>query len=114
MYVQAVADLEREGGQRGQSYPIELTVTIDIADCNFGGPACDPVVVTNGISVVDNDIPYLKWIRDRYNTGADWSGPTNVTTTRTFDANSTTLNELADVVGTLISDLRSGTMDILD
>ena len=30
--------------------------------------------------------------------------PTNVTPTRTFDADSTTLNELADVVGTMIAD----------
>jgi hypothetical protein len=32
---------------------------------------------------------------------------TNVTTDRAYDANSTTLNELADVVGTLIADLQS-------
>lgn len=32
---------------------------------------------------------------------------TNVTPDRTFDANATTLDELADVVGTLIADLRS-------
>lgn len=32
---------------------------------------------------------------------------TNVTTTRTFDANTVTLPELADVVGTLIDDLRA-------
>lgn len=33
--------------------------------------------------------------------------PTNVSTDRAYDANSTTLNELADVVGTLITDLQS-------
>lgn len=32
---------------------------------------------------------------------------TNVTTDRTYDADATTLNELADVVGTLIADLRA-------
>jgi hypothetical protein len=32
--------------------------------------------------------------------------PTNVSTDRSYDANSTTLNELADVVGTLIGDLQ--------
>ncbi len=57
VYVQATADLDREGGQRGQRYPIELTVTIDIADPNFGNPT--PVVVTDSIGVVDNDIPYI-------------------------------------------------------
>ncbi|MCP4204210.1 MAG: hypothetical protein GY769_20025 [bacterium] len=33
--------------------------------------------------------------------------PTNVTTDRSFDANSTSLNELADVVGTMIADLQA-------
>jgi hypothetical protein len=33
--------------------------------------------------------------------------PTNVTTDRAFDANSTTLDEIADVVGTLITDLKT-------
>lgn len=35
-----------------------------------------------------------------------WAGnQSNVTTDRTFDANSTTTDELADVLGTLIADL---------
>lgn len=33
--------------------------------------------------------------------------PTNVTTDRTYDANATSLNELADVIGTLIADLQA-------
>jgi len=33
--------------------------------------------------------------------------PTNVTTDRSFDANSTTLDEIADVLGTLIADLQN-------
>jgi len=33
--------------------------------------------------------------------------PTNVTTDRSYDANATTLNELADVVGTMIADLQA-------
>jgi hypothetical protein len=33
--------------------------------------------------------------------------PSNVTTDRTFDANVTTINELADVVGTIIADLQT-------
>ena len=52
--VEAVADLDREGDQK---YPIELTVTIDIADPNFGNPT--PVVVTEFVGVVDNDIPFI-------------------------------------------------------
>lgn len=33
--------------------------------------------------------------------------PSNVTKTRTFDANSTTLAEIADVLGTLIEDMKT-------
>lgn len=33
--------------------------------------------------------------------------PTNVTTDRSYDANNTTINELADVVGTMIADLQT-------
>ena len=52
--VQAVQDIDREGDE---DYPIELTVTIDIADANFGNPT--PVVVTDFVGVVDNDIPLV-------------------------------------------------------
>jgi hypothetical protein len=54
VHVEALADLDREGDQR---YPIELTVTIDIADPNFGNPT--PVVVDSSVGVVDNDIPFV-------------------------------------------------------
>ena len=46
-------------------------------------------------------------------TGAALAGPpatyteSNVTTDRSFNANSTTIDELADVLGTLIADLRA-------
>lgn len=33
--------------------------------------------------------------------------PTNVTTDRVFDANATSLDELSDVLGTLIADLKT-------
>jgi hypothetical protein len=36
-----------------------------------------------------------------------YTTPTNLTTDRTFDANSTTIDELADVLGTLIEDLKT-------
>lgn len=36
-----------------------------------------------------------------------WTGGSNVTTDRAFDANSTTTDELADVLGTLIADLKA-------
>ncbi|MHC5061379.1 MAG: hypothetical protein ACYTFK_09890 [Planctomycetota bacterium] len=50
--VDAVEDLDREGPE---VYPIELTVTIDIADPNFGYST--PVVVGSTVSVADNDVP---------------------------------------------------------
>jgi len=52
--VEAVQDLDREGDR---SYRIELTVTIDISDPNFGNPT--PVVVTKSVAVIDNDVPYV-------------------------------------------------------
>jgi len=52
--VEAVQDLDKEGYMR---YPIELTVTIDIADPNFGNPT--PVVVESSVGVVDNDVPFV-------------------------------------------------------
>jgi hypothetical protein len=58
--VEAVEDLDREGNE---SYMVELTVTIDIADPNFGGPEGDPcapeVTQTKAVIVFDNDIPYI-------------------------------------------------------
>lgn len=38
-------------------------------------------------------------------TGAGWTGGSNAVTTRAFDCDNTTLDELADVVATLLSDL---------
>lgn len=40
-------------------------------------------------------------------TGTSAYAPTNVTTDRTYDANATSTDELADVLGTLIADLKS-------
>jgi len=57
--VQVVDDTDREGDEW---YPIELTVTIDIADPNFGNPT--PVVVEARVGVVDNDIPYVSALPD--------------------------------------------------
>lgn len=38
---------------------------------------------------------------------ATWGTISNVTTDRAYDANATSLDELADVLGTLITDLRT-------
>jgi hypothetical protein len=40
-------------------------------------------------------------------TTSDWSTITNVTPDRSYDADATSTAELADVLGTLISDLRT-------
>jgi len=56
--VQVVSDTDREGEDE-DSYPIELTVTIDIADPNFGSDPCSPVVVESSVGVVDNDVPFV-------------------------------------------------------
>jgi hypothetical protein len=45
-------------------------------------------------------------ITSDFQTGQAYT-PTNVVTDRSFDANSTSLNEIADVLGTLINDLQS-------
>jgi hypothetical protein len=53
--VTATADTEREGNE---SFNIEFTVTIDIADPNFGNP--EPVIQRkSAVSVADNDIPFI-------------------------------------------------------
>jgi len=49
--VKAIQDLDREGYMK---YPIELTVTIDIADPNFNNK-----LVGANVSVVDNDVPFI-------------------------------------------------------
>jgi hypothetical protein len=61
--VEAVEDLLREGDE---SNNVELTVTIDIADPNFGSDPCEPVTRTKGIFVVDNDIPYISVLPPGY------------------------------------------------
>jgi hypothetical protein len=66
--VEAVEDLLREGNE---SFAVDFTVTIDIADCNFGytESPCDPcniVTRTVGVFVVDNDIPYISVLPPGY------------------------------------------------
>lgn len=57
------------------------------------------VEAIRGISNASND-QITEEIADAYT-------PSNVTTTRTFDADATTVAELADVVGTLIEDMKN-------
>jgi hypothetical protein len=61
--VKATKDTLLEGNE---AFNILLTCTIDIADCNFGGPGCEPVTKRRGIIVVDNDIPFI------------WTYPTSI------------------------------------
>ena len=53
----------------------------------------------------DRDFTDVGFVNGRYVSAGTYT-PSNVVTTRTFDANSITLNELADVVGTIIADLQ--------
>jgi hypothetical protein len=62
---------------------------------------------TGDIVVLDDNGDIAKKITTTANKlyqGADYS-TSNVSLDRTFDADNTTVNELADVVGTIISDL---------
>jgi hypothetical protein len=56
VHVAATEDTRREGNK---TFKVEFTVTIDIADPNFGSDPCSPVTQTKGIIVFDNDIPYI-------------------------------------------------------
>ena len=59
VFVEATGDLLREGEE---FFDVELTITIDIADPNFGEPGSDPVVVSGEFSIIDNDIPYISFL----------------------------------------------------
>jgi len=71
----------------------------------------DPDVVGSGACRVDGDFEHNGTNLGFYGTaGVAQSAaytPTNVTTDRAYDANSTTLDEVADVLGTLIADLQA-------
>lgn len=68
-------------------------------------PATQTAVHTATLQDASGTIAFLSDI-STYETGQTYT-ETNVTTDRAYDANSTSLDELADVVGTLLSDLRS-------
>lgn len=53
----------------------------------------------------DNGTENVWMLRDSMKLPESRYAPSNVTTDRTFDANSTTVDELADIVGTMIADL---------
>lgn len=48
----------------------------------------------------------INYLRDSQRPSG-WESPANVTEDRSYDANSTTTDELADVLGTLINDLKN-------
>jgi hypothetical protein len=53
-----------------------------------------------------NLIPAISQLIDQLEQSGGSYTPTNVTTDRAFDADTVTVAELADVVGTLIADLK--------
>lgn len=66
------------------------------ANLNFAGA---------GVTVTDSAPDTLVTIPGAGTPTAGWGSITNVTTDRVYDANVTTIDELADVLGTLIADL---------
>ena len=56
VHVEATEDLLKEGDEGAE---VIFTITIDIADPNFGGPGYDPVETRMNLNVIDNDIPYI-------------------------------------------------------
>lgn len=70
-----------------------------------GGVPADRKVTLANLAVAVSNLLNLNPV------SAGWAA-TNVSTDRSFDANTTSLNELADVVGTLINDLKAaGVLD---
>jgi len=61
--------------------------------------------IVNGAFVDESFVPKL-YVDQLFATGQTYT-VSNATLDRTFDADSTTLNELADIVGTLITDLKT-------
>ena len=57
---------------------------------------------------INSTFTYLRsdGVSFKFDQSSAWT-PTNVTTDRSFDANSTTLDELSDIVGTIILDLQN-------
>jgi hypothetical protein len=75
-----------------------------------GGIAAYTVDPTTNGAWGARSIPDRQYVDDSVGglqSAADWSGITNVSTDRAYDANSTTINELADALGTLVADLRA-------
>lgn len=68
------------------------------------GPIADQT--GNGGKVLSTDGRQTKWIASTGSTSPDVYTPSNVTTTRTFDATLTSLDELANVLGSLIASLK--------
>lgn len=58
------------------------------------------------IRLVEDRNPRLRSTELSFGGATDYS-ESNVTTDRTYDANLTSLNEIADVLGTLLADLRA-------
>lgn len=79
-----------------------------------GSTECDVALTVNGnsgaditaSSVLTGNVVRLNGLLQPSNTG--WTDFTNLTTDKTCDANATTVEELADILGTLIIQLKAG------
>lgn len=84
-----------------------LSLDIDTFRINTDGGHYQTVAqyIANGAFVDESFVPKL-YVDQAYTTGETYT-VTNVTTDRTYDADSSSVDELADVVGTLITDLKT-------
>lgn len=96
---------------------------VDVTEIRLGGDACEAVAPTELTGATNDDAIDLgvstnRWKDGYFAGGVALNGITtiatpqtynesNVTTDRTYDANATSVAELADVLGTLLVDLRA-------
>ena len=97
---------------RGQTYTIGHTAGANTCtvDCTgsetINGAASVTVPAGSFLTVVSDNTNY-KILAGFYPTATQTYAATNVSTDRAYDANATTIDEVADVLGTLIADLRA-------
>lgn len=113
----------KAGTATASSAPIKLTSGVVLTTAEAGaiefttddffatittGAARKAFVLDDGARLTSGKIPVATTNGRLVNlTASSAYTPTNVTTDRSYDANATTLDELADVVGTIIADLQT-------
>ena len=103
---QFVVDIATINATNAPSWGSSGYAMIETLTTAFGGGFTFIRVTTDSNKSFFTWYPAGGWNSSPQKSSASFT-PTNVTTDRAFDANSTTVAELADVLGTLISDLES-------